>query len=81
MAPKWTKIFLNAGTSQRVVDFIHKEYPSLDCAFHYFDDFSVLKVPGDMPNMELQALITKIKNIYPIEIKTEIEPANDGKGN
>jgi GTP cyclohydrolase III len=79
VAPKQTKIFLNAGCSQRVVDFINREFPQLECKFHYFDDFSVLTVPGNMPNMELQALITRIKNIYPVEIQTEIEPANKSK--
>jgi hypothetical protein len=73
MAPELTKIYLNAGTSQRVVDFIEREYPQLECKFHYFDDFSVLTVPGTMPNEDLQALITKIRNIYPIEIFTDLD--------
>lgn len=72
MAPKQTKIYLNAGTSQRVVDFIDKEYPKLECKFHYFDDFSVLTIPGNMPDYDLQQLILKIKNIYPIEVRTEL---------
>jgi ectoine hydroxylase-related dioxygenase (phytanoyl-CoA dioxygenase family) len=76
MAPKLTYIHLNGRASSRFMDYIDKTYPQLEKKWHCFTDYSVLVVPGEYADDKLQAIITDIKNRYPIEIETVIEPAN-----
>jgi hypothetical protein len=70
MAPKLTKIHLNGRASERLMNYVDKTYPDLERKWHCFTDYSVLIVPGTTPNDKLQAIITDIRNRYPLEIET-----------
>jgi hypothetical protein len=53
-----------------LMNYVDKTYPDLERKWHCFTDYSVLIVPGTTPDDKLQAIITDIRNRYPLEIET-----------
>lgn len=66
--PKLTRIHLNAGISQRVIQWLEANYPRTDVNWIAFGDYSYIETT--LQGEELKAFQFKLLNRYPIETET-----------